>query len=77
MEAYVDVLTDEVLLKEDGPPALGLVYHLAGVSPEFPTRRGSFVTARATEGRAVGASSMRSTAAIMRRSTAKWSEGLL
>lgn len=30
VEPYVDALTEEVLLKEDGPPALGLVYHLAG-----------------------------------------------
>jgi hypothetical protein len=30
IEPFVDALTEDVLLKEDGPPALGLVYHLAG-----------------------------------------------
>lgn len=31
VEPFVDALTEEVLLKEEGPPALGLVYHLAGL----------------------------------------------
>lgn len=30
MAPFMDALAEEVLLKEDGPPALGLVYHLAG-----------------------------------------------
>jgi hypothetical protein len=30
MESFMDTLAEEALLKEDGPPALGLVYHLAG-----------------------------------------------
>ena len=30
MAPFMEALAGEVLLKEDGPPALGLVYHLAG-----------------------------------------------
>jgi hypothetical protein len=32
MAPFMDALAGEVLLKEDGPPALGLVYHLAGAA---------------------------------------------
>lgn len=32
MAPFMDALAEEVLLKEAGPPALGLVYHLAGAA---------------------------------------------
>jgi hypothetical protein len=37
MAPFMEALAEEVLLKEDGPPALGLVYHLAGTAI-FPIR---------------------------------------